>query len=76
MLAGEPADPTAEGVADDADVGGGAVQAGEAALGKLGDDLLPLGRGADPDPARVAVDLDTGEPGGVDQQGAAQGAEC
>src|SRR6185312_11005364 len=48
VLAGVPAHATAEGVADDADVRRGSVQAGEAEVGGGRDDVLPAGPGTDP----------------------------
>ena len=47
-LPGVPPDAAAERVADDADVGGGAVQGGEAVRGRRLDDVLPEHAGARP----------------------------
>ena len=73
MLARVPADAAAERVAGDADVGGRAVQGGEARSAAAGSTTsLPAGAGADPGAARAGVDLDALHLGGLQEQGAVE----
>ena len=64
MLAGEPGEAAAEDVADDADVGGGAGERGEAVLGGGLGDLDPERAGGAAGDALVDVDLDAAQPRG------------
>src|SRR3954447_2049234 len=57
----EPAQAAAERVADDADVGGGARQRGEAVLGRRAGDLGPRDAGAGASAAAGDVDLDVAQ---------------
>ena len=66
-LPGVPPDAAAEGVADDADVGGGAVQGGEAVRGGRLDDVLPEHARRDPDDPALRVDVDAGHRRGPQQ---------
>ena len=74
-LAGVPADAAAERVADDADVGRGAVQGGEPVRRDGLDDVDPQRAGTDPGGARGRVDRHLAHRGGADQHGVAQVAE-
>ena len=63
VLAGQPAHAAAERVAGDADVRRGAVQDGEAVLGRGVDDVLPDRARADAGLLRLDVDLDVAQLG-------------
>ena len=58
VAAGQPAHAAAQRVAGDADVGGGAVQRGEAMGARGLDDVLPEGARADAGDAPLGVDGD------------------
>jgi hypothetical protein len=61
VLAGVPADPSAERIADDADSGGGTVQRREAVLRRMPDHVLPTASRADARRAAILRDLDSGQ---------------
>ena len=73
VLAGQPADPAAERVADHADVCGRAMESGEPVLGGGVDHVAPDRSGSDPRHACVRVELDTGHPRRVDQERTVEG---
>ena len=75
VLAAVPAEAAAERVADDADVRGGAVQRGDAEVGRARHDLLPLGAGAHAGGEALGVELDALELVGPQQDGVAEIAE-
>ena len=67
VLAGEPGEAAAERVADDADVGRGAGERGEAVLGGRLDDLDPDHARLGARDPRVRVDRDAAHPLGLEQ---------
>jgi hypothetical protein len=62
MAPGQPADATAEGVADDADVTGCTGKRSEAVLGHRCGDVAPQRTRAHPRGQRPGIEVDTGHP--------------
>ncbi len=69
VAAGQPAHAAAQRVAGDADVGGGAVQRGEAMRAGGLDDVLPEGARADAGDALLRIDGHAPEGGGPEEDG-------
>ena len=67
VLARQPADAAAEGVAHDAHVGRGAMQRGEAGALELGVDVHPARAGQGARPASLDVDLHADHRGRLDE---------
>ena len=72
VLAAEPAEAAAQGIAGDADVGRGAGERGEPVLGGGLDGLDPDRAGADAGDARDGVDLDVLQPVHLHEHGVGQ----